>query len=766
MAKTAVQESTGFMSPDLSLAPAPASADYGLLIQAGQARGKAAQIAGESTAQLIKTATSIGEAAYSGYVQAQAQEAATKVTQNLFTPQYVGEEAQRTIQDQSSELAQELSAAGGNVAVVKDYEARAKRIADAVAAKTFTQDQALSRLSADMRKLIATHPGQAQAIRKVFNEVTGRGDWDVRPIEAALTAKAKTDEFQKAQMRLLENDAKRIYESGIGSLFKMKSSAEVFANIVQGTDYGVRMGTMLQSQNLIENSNKVKTSGDMNQFYSATNIEAHASRVQAAQQVFARLEQKGININAMVSPTEAQRKDIEDAYRTMKTAERNSLLAAQNDLAAKLRANPNMDRTVVDDTVKRIEDRLKNTPLTTDLDSMLSELKQSYTAANVRADTVLKAVQVNDVVLRNTWSQDLIAKMKDPRTRKQMVADYPNNPAVAELAAMFEGRQNSFSQDMQNMSMIAEGLFSKAASPAARAAAMDADNTPEGRRAKAAVIQLHSAKGADVLKQDAPATEFGVSAVVSLAKNFTPNESSWNTLYQTAMSDKINTILPNEVDSEQFKAGIVQRIDFWLGPNNAQSYSIKLRDIVRSIPGVQVIPTENGQLALAGKQPTSPQEIAQMGMLQSQIAKANQLLQVYNKFTGSTVKAKQTVEDLYQLPKTPTKPIRPAPQTTGEATTNTTTQVGQSTSVLENLRKWRLSQESQSTTPAAQPTPTSSLTKEQLNAYNKQTTVKGKAEVLLDAGVDRSIIEQLVRRPIADILAGRAEKPSSTKVDS
>lgn len=665
MAKTAVQESTGFMSPDLSMAPAPASADYGLLIQAGQARGKAAQIAGESTAQLLKTATGIGEAAYSGYVQAQAQEAATKVTQNLFTPQYVGEEAQRTIQAESSQLAQELSAAGGNVAVVKDYEARAKRIADAVAARTFTQDQAISRLSADMRKMIATHPGQAQAIRKVFNEVTGRGDWDVRPIEAALTAKAKTDEFQKAQMRLLESDAKKIYESGIGGQFGMKSSAEVFANIAQGTDAGVRMGTMLQSQNLIENSNKVKTSGDMNQFYSATNVSAHASRVQAAQQVFTRLEQKGININAMVSPTEAQRKDIEDAYRIMKTAERNSLLGAQNDLAARLRANPNMDRTVVDDTMKRIEDRLKNTPITTDLDSMLSELKQSYTAANVRADTVLKAVQVNDVVLKNTWSQDLIAKMKDPRTRKQMIADYPNNQAVLELAAMFEGRQNSFSQDMQNMSMIADGLFNKAASPAALAAAMAADTTPEGRRAKAAVIQLQSAKGAEVLKQDAPATEFGVGAIVSLAKNFTPNESSWNTLYQSAMSDKINTILPNEVDSEQFKAGIVRRIDFWLGPNNAESYSIKLRDVLKSIPGVQVVATDNGQLALTGKQPTTSQEIAQMGMLQSEIVKANQLLQVYNKFTGSTIKAKQTVEDLYQLPKTPTKPIRPAPQPTG-----------------------------------------------------------------------------------------------------
>jgi hypothetical protein len=645
-----------FMSPDLSLAPAPASADYGLLVQAGQSMGRASEIGGKTMAGLITAATETGKQVYEGYVASEAQNAATKVATNLFTPDFIGEEAQRTIQAETSTLARELSDAGGDRSVVTDYEARAKRVADAVAAKTFTQDQAVTRLTADMRQLIAAHPGQAQNIRKVFNEVTGRGDWDVRPIEAALTAKAKEDEFRKTQLRLLERDAQKIFESGVGSQFGMRSSAEVFENIARGTDAGVRMNTILQSQNLIENSNKVRTSGEMNQFYNATIVGAGAARAQAAQQVFSMLEQKGININTMVSPTEAQREAITDAFRRMKSAERNSLLAAESDLRARILSNPTMDRTVVDDTVKRISERLKNTPLTADLDDMLSELRKNYTDANVRADTILKAAQVSDLVLKSTWSDDLISKMKDDRIRKQMLADYPNNPAIQELAALIEGRQRTFSERMNQMILIGEGMMGVAARPEAAAAAAAADTTPAGREAKAAVIQLQSAKGVEVLNARAPATSLGASAATMLAGNFTPNEASWNALYQSVMENRVATVLPNEVDLETFNRNLVQRTDFWLGPNNANSYPIKWREVLKNVPGVRIEANAEGLLVITGKQPTTSQEIGQMAILQSDVVKANQLLRVYNKLTGSTTRAQETLIDLYRetVPPTPT----------------------------------------------------------------------------------------------------------------
>ena len=754
-----------FMSPDLAMAPAPASADYSLLVQAGRSAGAAAEVSGKTMATTLVGATKLGEQVYEGYVQNQATTAATNVASNLFTSDYIGQEAQRTIQAETSQLAQELSDAGGDRSVVKDYEERAKRIAEAVSAKTFTQDQAITRLTSDMRQLIAAHPGQAQNIRKVFNEITGRGDWDVRPIEAALTAKAKEDEFKKAQLRLLESDAKKIFESGVGSQFGMKSSAEVFANIVQGTDAGVRMGTIIQAQNLIENSNKVKTSGNMNEFYNATIVGAGAARAQTAQRVFATLEQRGININTMVSPTEAQREAITDAYRQMKTAERNSLLAAETDLRNRILSNPTMDRTVVDDTMKRIEERLKNTPLTTDLDSMLSELKANYTAANTRADTVLKAAQVTDLTLRTTWGDDLISKMKDPRTRKQMVADYPNNPAVQELAAMFEGRQTSFSARMQQMALIADGMFGIAARPEAVAAAAAADTTPEGRASKAAVIQLQSAKGVEVLTAKGPATPLGASAVTMLAGNFTPNEASWNTLYQSVMDNTVKTVLPNEVDFETFNQNIVKRTDFWLGPNNPNSYSIKWRETLKNLPGVTIEANREGLLIITGKTPTTSQEIGQMSTLQSDVVKANQLIRVYNKLTNTTTKAKQTVDDLYQGTPAPVAGVRPAQvfnQTPVQPIRGATPATTQPVNVAEELRQFRLRQGVQPAAPTPQPTPatqppTSSLTKEQFDAYNKQKTVKGKVQVLLDAGVDRSTIEQLVRRPIDAILAGEAD---------
>ena len=81
-------------------------------------------------------------------------------------------------------------------------------------------------------------------------------------------------------MRMLESDAKKIFDSGVGNNFGMKSSAEILQHLVQRTDTGVRMATAVQANALIENTNKAMTTGDMNQFFSNAYVGAQAARVE------------------------------------------------------------------------------------------------------------------------------------------------------------------------------------------------------------------------------------------------------------------------------------------------------------------------------------------------------------------------------------------------------------------------------------------------------------------------------------------------------
>ena len=73
--------------------------------------------------------------------------------------------------------------------VVSDFDAAAQRIEAAKDSGTMSKTQANARLAADMRSLIASHPSEAAAIRKVYSAYTGRADWDIKAIEAGLASK-------------------------------------------------------------------------------------------------------------------------------------------------------------------------------------------------------------------------------------------------------------------------------------------------------------------------------------------------------------------------------------------------------------------------------------------------------------------------------------------------------------------------------------------------------------------------------------------------
>lgn len=749
------KDKSGFMSAMLSDAEAPVAPNASLLEQAGAYRGKAAEIDGMRTAEAINFATSTGKAVYEGYVESEAANAARDVTEGLNAPEvgFVGPRAQ-VVGDMNATLEANrkasLQVGPPTSAAVVEWEERAKVVRDAAKDGVFSQAEAQARLATDMRRLIAENPSQAERIRKVYNSYTGRSDWDIRPIEQGLTGKAAENDMAKTRMRLMETEAKAVFEQGVGAQFGMRSLDEVFTNIAQGTEVGVRMSTAYQANRLTQEAGKMMTSRNMNEFYNGATVAAGAARASANQRVVQQLALQGINVLDMTSPTETQRPAIMEAYRDLKTTERSTLEGAIRDLEARVKANPSMDREQVDNTIERLQKRLKDTPLTADIDSILNELKMDATARNMKADTILKTNQIREISLKTTWSDDMLTRMKDPRTRAQLVSDYPNNPFVKELASVFEGRQTEFSKELKSMEAIADGLFNAAAPWSHQAAAAQAATTPEGRRQVAAVTQLEMGKGVTVLDAKAEATAAGVASVSALGANFTPQGKEWSALYNSVMTDSWKGVFgSNSSLQEQWAKIVAGRAERFLAPVDASSYPAKVREAMLGLPGA-TLAVEGGAVVLKNVTAKDGATTQRMIAVTQQLNDVNRMLQVQNKLTGNTNRADKFVTDATVAPVrmeagappvgamlAPVKPITVAPPVEAPAKT--------------------------SAAPAVQQVGELSLAPEMAAKYNQQKTLKGKVEVLIEAGIPESTIEAAIRGPVADALAGKREAPDSNK---
>jgi hypothetical protein len=599
------------------------------------ARAKGIEIAAAKRGEAVGALAKLAETGYTMKVEQEARTAVQDVVNKLNTPEFgfvgetaaaaprLGREATDQLQTQFQDMG-ELTNESFN-----QYVAKAQNIQANVQQNMLSQSQAQTLLASDMKRLIAENPAMADRIRKVYNSHTGRGDWDVRPVETALTAKAKEDEGQKVMMRLLEGDAKKIFDSGIGNNFGMKSSAEIFQHLVQRTDTGVRMSTAVQANALIEQTNKAMTTGDMNQFFSNAYVGAQAARVEANTRIQQSLLAQGLDLSKPLPQlTEAHRALITNAYTQSKQAERNALEGARVMLTNRLRANPSLDFTIVSATIEKLNKEIANTPITASFDDMLNTLKMDATARNVNAQTLLVSQQVRDMSLRTTWGDNLINMAKDPATQEELLRLYPGNSAVLAFVNEFKTRQGNFSEDIRRHSMIADGMFNPNASMEHRAAYEAAKTTEEGKRQIAAITQLSMGQGAAALTRGNTQTAADITNIIILGRNFVPEGPNFGALQRAVTTNSWEGMFPtaDAKAKEMFIKDTSGRIATWLNGNDPNSYLTALKNTVANIPGA-TMSVQSGALVVTPPAGADPVAVIAMN---STLNTVNSLISMQN----------------------------------------------------------------------------------------------------------------------------------------
>jgi hypothetical protein len=587
--------------------PAVLEAAYAAEARGMEARAKQIEIAAAKRGEAVGALAKLAETGYTMKVEQEARTAVQDVVNKLNTPEFgfvgetaaaaprLGREATDQLQTQFQDMG-ELTNESFN-----QYVAKAQNIQANVQQNMLSQSQAQTLLASDMKRLIAENPVMAERIRKVYNSHTGRGDWDVRPVETALTAKAKEDEGQKVMMRLLEGDAKKIFDSGIGNNFGMKSSAEIFQHLVQRTDTGVRMATAVQSNALIEQTNKAMTTGDMNQFFSNAYVGAQAARVEANTRIQQTLLAQGLDLSKPLPQlTEAHRNLITNAYTQSKQAERNALEGARVMLTDRLRANPSLDSSIVAATIEKLNKEIANTPTTASFDDMLNTLKMDATARNVNAQTLLVSQQVRDMSLRTTWGDNLINMAKDPATQEELLRLYPGNSAVLAFVNEFKTRQGNFSEDIRRHSMIADGMFNPNASLEHRAAYEAAKTTEEGKRQIAAITQLSMGQGAAALTRGNTQTAADITNIIILGRNFVPEGPNFGALQRAVTTGSWEGMFPtaDAKAKEMFIKDTSGRIATWLNGNDPNSYMTVLKNSMNNIQEGLPMTVQNGAIVV------------------------------------------------------------------------------------------------------------------------------------------------------------------------
>jgi len=835
------KDKTGFMSASLGNADAPVAPSGQLLEQAGAYRGKAAEIDGIRTAEAITFATSTGKAAYEGYVESEAANKAANVTEGLNTPTFVGPVAAK--RNEQMAMLEEARAAGRLVGeptpeLIKEWDDRALAISQAAAGKVFSQSEANARLAVDMRNLIAQHPAQAARIREVYKSYTGVGDWNTRQIEGALTAKQQEDAAAKRRERLLERDAGNISDSGIAKMFGMANSNDVYQHLSGGTDTGVQMYSAMVATNMVKNANKQLTEGDMNTAYNVAVAGGIAAGAATTQVVATRLRQQGIDLENLGTVTPDKEERLRAAYLEVKSAERKQIEGALVTIKDRIARDPTMDAATVNNTIKMLEDRLK-IPLSTDINEQLNQLRLGVTSRLQTAQTAQAALGVVESGLNSMFDKDLVAKMKNGRTRKELMAANPTNRAIQELGRMLESGQANFSSTMGQMSAIANHLLNPGASTANAGAYTEAATTEQGKQDIAAQIKLIKDEGVKVLDAYTPASEVGGRSAVVTAEHFILNKE-WNSLFRSVMGETYKNVLKNTPELiTQFEQRFAARAKYHL----TTTLPNEIKESLNAIPGISMS-VVNGRIEVSGE-PQSGTMSSQLRLQQS-VFRANELLLAYNQVTKGEYDVKAFMASV--MPQQAATTTIPANSLTGDIANVPTKPIGgtgvknaitvappgaaadtvrvdgtiKGPGFLGELKRpdGKVSTEisigvnmggKEMEIPTLVPTLTQSEIKHLLDGkkptdaivdkavahakkrmdegksvfkeapktvqqvgelslapemaakYNQQKTLKGKVEVLLEAGIPESTIEAAIRGPVADVLSGKREAPDSNK---
>lgn len=620
---------------NLGYANAPAAPNPAVVEAAYAAQGKAMEAAGAKRAEQIGALAKLAETGYTFAVEREAAARAQEVVDKLNEPKlgYVGAIAKKAPElkaqamselDAGFRTAEYEDPVGGQI--LAEYNSRADRINAAEQQNMLSQQEAQLMLASEMKKLIATHPAMAERIRKVFNSHTGRGDWDIRPVETALTAKAKEDSEVERQRRMFEKQAHEMYLIGAGGNL---TTTEIYQELVKNTPLAREMNVKLVTHNIRNNANSVMSKGILTEFANASDAEMYAAETTAADTAIAKLKAKGIDVlDPNYVPSVNDRDALVAAVQEVSTARMKSLSAAELRLQQRIAENPNLDRDQIATIRKQFTDRRSVTA--TGLTDMLALLRTASADRNMDLQNHVKAQEAVNLFMDNVFGKDFMGRMKDPTTREQMILQNPGNTAVLGISKYFSEKQSAPETILELQRMMNIGAALTGSSNQVHQATL-ASARPQD---VANVTQLLMSDGARYLGSRKPLEIEHQGSVVVLGKNFVPEHTSFSTLRESVLNKEYEKSLPDAAMRDAFKRETLGRIGFFLNPANPQGYAATISSESTKL-GVQMA-VENGILVPKNMPQMTQANSLSIGALRRATEKANSLLRMQDVLADKT----------------------------------------------------------------------------------------------------------------------------------
>jgi len=624
----------GYANAPAAPNPAVVEAAYAAEARGMDARAKQIEIAGAKRAEQIGALAKLAETGYTFAVEREAAARAQEVVDKLNEPKlgFVGAIA-KTAPELKAQAMSELDTQYMGPTqdpvtdqLLADYNSKADRINAAAQQNMLSQQEAQLMLASEMKKLIATHPAMAERVRKVFNSHTGRGDWDIRPVETALTAKAKEDAEIERQRRMFEKQAHEMYLIGAGGNL---TAPEIYQELVKNTPLAREMNVKLVTHNIRNNANSVMSKGILTEFANASDADIYASETTAADTAIAKLKAKGIDIlNPNYVPSVNDRDALVAAVQEVSTARMKSLSAAELRLQQRIAENPNLDRDQIATIRKQFADRRSVTA--NGLTDMLALLRTSSADINVNLQNHVKAQEALNLFMDNVFGKDFMARMKDPTTRQQMILQNPGNTAVLGIGKYFSEKQSAPETILELQRMMNIGAALTGSSNQIHQATL-ANASPQD---VANVTQLLMSDGAKYLGSRKPLEIEHQGSVVVLGKNFVPEHTSFSTLRENVLNKEYEKSLPDAAMRETFKRETLGRIGFFLNPANPQGYAATISSESTKL-GVQMV-VENGILIPKNMPQMTQANSLSIGALRRATEKANSLLRMQDVLADKT----------------------------------------------------------------------------------------------------------------------------------
>lgn len=673
------------MAPTLGNGTAAAAPNDQLLVAAGAAQGAAAELSGKSeqvdlqtNAFALNKATETGAAMYGGYVANEAETAAM--------------EARKVIEGQSS---------GSQYG--STYASTIARIQEGTRQGKIDQAAAQSLLAAEMRRLIAAHPSQADSIRKEFRQATGSSDWETLYFHSALTAKQQQDTALKAH-----NDRvlKMMLEGGVALFGDVNTASEVasnpkhprYAELSRFVGSQAKSATALQQREQAAKTRGLNSDEYANTTVQSFSVDAMGHYNNMMTRVGADLTAIGItattDLHNLPEDKKSNALQLFDKHKAEFLVRLdNQYRAIEMDLRSKPAGSLDADKlskllTSLD--VQRKEysarmDALKDPTLAlTSLKTMLESKDLDASVIQRRLDNISKIGSTMSSVLGPT----LLSNLQDPNKRSLLLTQETNNKFLQDAARIVEAQQvgatnlvaqlmpqmeryNAIARQVKGVPELGDERHTKNVSP----------------KEVADVTNAMWSEVSQVLKAGVP-NKAGAQQVTDMSLKWFSRGQHLEDVRSAVVSGRLDKVYgKDEAALEKTKENLLHKSNQALRPD--RSIAVDIRDSLgptMTMWSYSVSVDEQGRVVAYAQQPNqAPQALSYSSMgittgdkLGRAVSDLNSHIDIIAKLNPNINRrelATKYIESVKTSPKvsapvfnqTPSSPIRPAPNTTGGA---------------------------------------------------------------------------------------------------